>query len=193
MKFTQIPTDAFESIQMNAGILVDTFTPATGTIGNLIGATTGGITFNANNDYQDFGDDIDNCPKNMKELKKQTKVEATLSGTFVTVTASTAKRLIGAADIDSSNATHIVPRNDIAESDFKNIWWIGDYSNLNGEQNGGFCAIHLINALSTGGLQIKSTDKAKGQFAFTFLGHYSMDEPNKVPYEVYVKAGSAES
>ena len=192
MKFTQIPTDTFENLQMNAGILLDEFTPLTGVIGNIIGATTGGINFTATPTYSDYGEDIDNCPKNMKELKKLDSWEATLSGTFASVSASLAKTLIGAADADKSDATHIIPRNDILETDFQDIWWVGDYSNLNGDTNGGFCAVHLINALSTGGFQIQSTDKAKGQFAFSFTGHYSMDDQSRVPFEIFVKAGTAE-
>lgn len=192
MKFTQIPTGTFENLQMNAGILLDEFTPSTGVIGNIIGATTGGINFTATPTYSDYGEDIDNCPKNMKELKKLDSWEATLSGTFASVSASLAKTLIGAADADKSDATHIIPRNDILETDFQDIWWVGDYSNLNGDTNGGFCAVHLINALSTGGFQIQSTDKAKGQFAFSFTGHYSMDDQSRVPFEIFVKAGTAE-
>lgn len=192
MKFTQIPTSTFENLQMNAGILLDEFTPSTGVIGNIIGATTGGINFTATPTYSDYGEDIDNCPKNMKELKKLDSWEATLSGTFASVSASLAKTLIGAADADKSDATHIIPRNDILETDFQDIWWVGDYSNLNGDTNGGFCAVHLINALSTGGFQIQSTDKAKGQFAFSFTGHYSMDDQSRVPFEIFVKAGTAE-
>ena len=192
MKFTQIPADTFENLQMNAGILLDEFTPSTGVIGNIIGATTGGINFTATPTYSDYGEDIDNCPKNMKELKKLDSWEATLAGTFASVSASLAKTLIGAADADKSDATHIIPRNDILETDFQDIWWVGDYSNLNGDTNGGFCAVHLINALSTGGFQIQSTDKAKGQFAFSFTGHYSMDDQSRVPFEIFVKAGTAE-
>ena len=72
MKFTKIPSDAFQKLQINAGILTTDFTPATGTIGEAgqIGATTGGVNFTATPAYSDFGEDIDNCPKNMKELKK---------------------------------------------------------------------------------------------------------------------------
>ena len=47
-----------------------------------------------------------------------------------------------------------------------------------------------MNALNTGGFQIKSTDKGKGNFAFTFTGHYSMAAQDTVPYEVYIKSGS---
>lgn len=193
MKFTQIPATTFEEIQLNAGILVDDFTPATGVVGNILGATTGGLTFGTNPTFEDFGADIDNAPRNTKELKKQTGEDITLSGTFVTMTAGLAKRTMGAADIDSLDSTHIVPRNDLEDSDFNDLWWIGDYSDKNGNTNGGYIAIHMMDALSTGGFQIRSNDRGKGNFAFTYTAHRSIEDQNKVPYEVYIKAGTPES
>lgn len=194
MKYTQIPANTFKNIQLNAGILLDEFTPATQTIGNIIGATSGGNTFNAKPTYDDYGSDIDNCPKNTKELKKLKEWDVKMTGNFVSVTAASVKALVGAADTDESDATHIIPRNDVLSTDFDDIWWVGDYSDVNDSTNAGFCAIHLINALSTGGFQIKSADKGKGQFAYEFTGHYSMSDTSKVPFEVYVKQGtSAES
>lgn len=193
MKYTQIPANTFKEIQLNAGILVDSFNPATGAIGNIIGATSGGLTFSASPTYEDFGADIDNCPKNTMELKKQTDIEVTIAGNLVTVTASSAKFLMGAADVDAGNSNKLVPRRDLSSSDFKTLWWIGDYSDKNGTQNGGYVAIKMMNTLSTGGFQIKSNDKGKGQFAFTFMAHFSINAPNTVPYEVYVKAGESES
>lgn len=190
MKYTKIPANTFKQLQMNAGIIVDDFTPATGTIGNLVGATTGGVQFTDTITYKDLGDDIDNCPKNMMELKKLESHAVTMSGTFVSVTAATAKMLVGSGDVDSSDATRIIPRNDLLAADFQNLWWIGDYSDENTGTNAGFIAIKLINALNTGGFQIKSTDKEKGQFAFSFEGHYSMNAQDTVPYEIYVKEGA---
>lgn len=193
MKYTQIPATAFQNIQLNAGILVDNFNPATGVIGNIVGATSGGVNFTDSVEYTDFGEDIDNCPKNTMELKQLDSHEVTMSGTFVTLSAATAKMLAGAADVDGSDATHIIPRNDILTSDFKTIWWIGDYSDVNTGDNAGFVAIKMLNALNTGGFQIQSTDKGKGQFAFEFTGHYSMSAQSTVPYEIYVKQGSGSS
>lgn len=190
MKFTQIPANTFKELQMNAGILVDNFNPATGVIGNLMGATTGGINFADNVSYTDLGDDIDNCPKNMKELKQLESHEVTMSGTFLTVTAESAKKLAAVADIDSNDSTHIIPRNDLLAKDFIDVWWIGDYSDVNTGNNAGFLAIHLMNALNTGGFQIQSTDKAKGNLAFTFTGHYSMEAQDTVPFEIFVKSGT---
>lgn len=190
MKFTQIPTDTFKNLVLNAGIMVDEFTPATGVIGNIIGATSGGINFTATPTYSDYGEDIDNCPKNAMELKKLDSWEAKLAGTLLSVTASTVSNLVGAADVEDIK---VIPRNDIATTDFKDIWLVCDYSEFNGEQNGGFVAIHLMNALSTGGFQIQSSDKAKGTFAFEYTAHYSIANQDVVPFEIYVKAGTAES
>ena len=194
MKFTKIPSDTFQKLQINAGILTTDFTPATGTIGEAgqIGATTGGVNFTATPTYSDFGEDIDNCPKNMKELKKLDSWEVKMTGTFVNADTAIAKRLCGAADIGTTDTTKVTPLNDLKDADFSDIWLVGDYSDKNGETNGGFIAIKLLNALSTGGFQLQTSDKAKGQFAFEFTGHYSMSAQDTVPFEIYIKAGTAE-
>lgn len=192
MKYTQIPNTAFQNIQLNAGILVDSFVPSTGTIGKLLGATTGGVNFTDSVEYTDFGEDIDNCPKNMLELKKLDSHDVKMSGTFVTLSAATAKMLVAVGDVDPDDSTHIIPRNDLLTTDFVDLWWIGDYSDQNTGDNAGFVAIHMMNALNTGGFQIQSTDKGKGQFAFEFTGHYSMDAQDTVPYEVFIQQGGEE-
>lgn len=194
MKFTRIPETAFQKLQLNAGILLSDFDPATGEVteADLMGATSGGVNFTATPSFSDFGEDIDNCPVNVLELKKLDSWEVKMSGTFITVDTASAKTLIGAADIGTTDTTKIVPRNDILTTDFKDIWWVGDYSDKNGDTNGGFVAIHMLNGLSTGGFQLQSGNRGKGQFAFGFTGHYSMEAQDTVPFEVYVKAGTAE-
>ena len=193
-KFTKIPADTFKQLQINAGVVLSEFTPATGTFEpeNQIGATTGGVTFSATPTYSDYGSDVDNCPKNTMEMKRMDDVEVKLSGTYVTATTTSAKSLMAAADIDGTDTTKVVPRRDLSAADFADIWLVGDYSDKNGETNGGFIAIRLMNALSTGGFQLKTSDKNKGQMAFEYTAHYSMSKQDVVPYEVYIKAGTAE-
>ena len=195
MKYTQIPANTLKELQLNAGILTSAFTTTAGTVesNKILGATSGGISFTATPTYTDLGDDIDNCPKNMMELKKLESWEVKMSGTFLTVNTAQAKSLMAAADIGTSDNSKITPRNDVAVTDFDDIWWIGDYSDKNGATNGGYIAIHMKNALSTGGFQLQSGDKAKGQFAFEYTAHYSMDAPDTVPYEIYIKAGTEEA
>lgn len=191
MKFTQIPNDTFEKLQLNAGILVDEFAPATGVIGNLLGATTGGVSFASNPSYTDYGEDVDNCPNNTKELKHLDGFDPQMAGTFLTCTPSVIKSLVGAADISGSDATRVIPRNQLLASDFEELWWIGDYSDVNTGANAGFLAIHLMNALNQAGFQITSAKNAKGQMAFEYHGHYSVADQDTVPFEIYCKAGTA--
>lgn len=190
MKFTKIPETTFQNLQLNAGILLSEFDPANAEVANenIIGATTGGINFAATPTFSDYGEDIDNCPKNMLELKKLDAWEITMSGTFVTIDTKGAKSLVGAAEVSGDKIT---PRNDVLKTDFTDLWWVGDYSADNSEEGGGFVAIHMMNTLSTGGFAIQSSDNGKGNFAFTYTAHYSMDAQDTVPFEVYIKAGTA--
>lgn len=194
MKFTQIPQNTFKELVLNAGVLLSDFDPSTATLTNtdIIGATSGGITFSATPTFTDFGDDIDNCPKNMKELKKLDTWEVKMSGTFVSISAASAKAVTAAADLDTGKKK-LTPRNDIADADFSDVWLVADYSDKNGDTNGGFVAIHILNSLSTGGFQIKTGDKTKGQFSFEFTGHYSMEAQDTPPFEIYIQAGTEET
>lgn len=192
MKFTKIPETAFEELVLNAGVLLSAFDPSTAKVANasILGATTGGLSFTATPAFSDFGEDIDNCPKNMKELKKLDSWEVKLSGTFVSLSTKNAKSMVAAADEETGKIT---PRNDISDKDFTDIWLVADYSDKNGESKGGYVAVHMLNGLSTGGFQIKTGDKSKGQFAFEYTGHYSMDKQTTPPFEIYIKTGEDET
>ena len=194
MKFNKIPENTFKELQLNAGMILKSFDPKTATVdlSSIVGATTGGVNFTATPTFSDYGEDIDNCPKNMMELKKLDSWDINMSGTFITVNAEGVRSIIGAADVDGVDTTKVVPRNDLESSDFSDLWWVGDYSDKNGNTKGGYMAIHMMNSLSTGGFSFKSSDRAKGQFAFTFTAHYSMNSQDTVPYEIYIKAGENE-
>lgn len=220
MRFTKIPPTTFRKIQLNAGILIadtaehylqqenqestsgthvfpDLHSLAKATWDDVMGATTGGIEFSAEPTFSDFGEDIDNCPQNMKELKRVDSWEVTMSGSFVTMDPSLAQRMIGSADISEyNNESHnsealaqeavarVTPR-DLLTSDFINVWWIGDYSDDNTEENGGYIAIHMYNALSTGGFHLQTGNYEKGEFEFEFTAHYEMGNQERVPFTVY--------
>lgn len=196
MKFTQVPADAFSKLQLNAGVLLTEFDPSAGTLdrSKILGATGGGITFNTNPTYTDFGEDIDNVPANTKELKKLESVNPSMSGTLKQADTAVAKKLIGAAEVDPSTGK-VTPRADLLDDDFDDIWWVGDYSDVNTDggtgsaQKAGFIAIRLMNALNTSGFSITSNNKGKGDFSFTFEGHYSIDNVEQLPYELYIKDG----
>lgn len=185
-KYTRIPADTFKQLTINAGLVLNKFDTKTGTVAeeDILFATSGGSTFTAKPSFTDYGDDIDNCPANMMELKRIDSWDVTLKGTALTVTPTTVASIAGAADIDGTDKTKVVPRKDLKTSDFSNIWWVGDYG------TDGFIAVHLDNALSTGGLSIKADDKKKGEFDFEYTAHTSMSAQDTVPFEVYVSAGT---
>lgn len=198
MEYTKYPSNTFETLVIGAGVLLSDFDPATATIsdGDILGPTSGGISFEATPSFLDFGEDIDNVPKNTKELKRIEDWEVKMSGTFIAITPATARYLAAAADLTTSSGK-ITPRDTLdltAETgDFRDIWLVADYSDKNVTGTGktaGFIAIKLMNALSTGGFQIQTEDKEKGKFAFEFTGHYSKDAADTVPFEIYIKPGT---
>lgn len=191
MKFTQVAADAFAKLQLNAGVLLTEFDPTSSTLdkSKIFAATSGGVSFATNPEYVDFGEDIDNVPPNTKQLKVLQSVNPVMSGTLKTADTAVAKALMAAADVTGNK---IVPRGQLTDADFFDLWWVGDYSDKNGNTNGGFMAIKLANALSTGGFQLQSNDDGKGDFEFEFTGHYDLTDIDVLPYEVYIKTGTAE-
>lgn len=179
--YTQMPTDTFEKLGTNAGMLVDEFDPETRVIGKQLGATSGGVKVDCTPTFKDKGDGIDNCPKNMAELKDIESWECKMSGTYVTIDADSVAFLLATA---KKSGKKITPGARLNITDFKDLWYICDYG------EGGFIAVHMLRALSTGGLSIQTADKDKTQFAFEFTGHSSMDDQDTVPMEFYVD-GSA--
>lgn len=181
MKFTKIPQNTFEELQINAGILVKAFDVDTGTFqdSDMITATTGGITVNVKPEFEDFGEDIDNCPKNTMELKRITSTEVSVATTALNINEDLLLFMLGAADKDTQTGA-IKPRNDLKTTDFKTIWWIGDLS------NNGYVAVKISNALSTDGFSIKTTDKGKGNVSITLTGHVSISAQDVIPAEFYL-------
>lgn len=194
LAYTKWPTDTFETLQINAGVVATDFNTSTGAldVDDIVGATTGGINFTATPNFTDFGEDVDNVPNNTKQLKVLQDYTVTLSGTFVTANTNAAKLLTGAADVTagtSGAADKVAPRADLDDTDFSTLWFVGDYGDRQG--NGGFVAIKLIDALNTGGFQLQTTKNGKGQFAFSFTGHYDLTDANRTPpFEIYIKSGS---
>jgi len=184
-RFTVIPQDTFQELQLDAGILLNTFNPADPSVTdtNIITATTGGITVACVPTYSDFGEDVDNCPNNTKELKHLDGWECTITTTALGTSPEAIKLSLGAADIDGTDSTKITPRADLAQTDFSDIWWVGDRA------DGGMVAVQLKNALSTGGFSLQTTKNGKGQISLTLTGHVSINAQDVVPMVFYSAEG----
>ena len=183
MSFKKIKPTTLEELTMNVFMLVSTFDPeafdfATGISGStIIASTTGGVTFADTPEFTDFGEDIDNCPKNTMQLKRKEDGEVKLSGNLVTVNAAIVKMLIGAATITGNKIT---PKTDLSTSDFTTLWGLADYG------NGGLIAIKMKRVLNTSGFSVSTTDKSKAQFAFEFTCHKTIENLSDAPYEIYI-------
>ena len=187
-KFTRITQDAFKSMQFNSGIVLNKF-DVNGTTevqdADIVTATTGGITAACKANFTDLGGDVDNAQKNTAELMQIEDYDCTLAFTALNATTDVIKLAIGAADVTEKKTT---PRMtlDPTEStgDFKDIWWVGDTI------DGGYVAVRLMNALSTGGLTLKTTDKGKGNIAVTLTGCPRLGS-DVVPMEWYYSPKAA--
>lgn len=186
--FTKIPENTFNALQVEAGVLLKSFNPASpaATDANIICATTGGINVSCVPTYSDYGEDVDNCPVNMKELKRLDGWECKISTTGLGTSPELIKLALGAADIDGTDTSKIVPRVDLEQTDFSDLWWVGD------KADGGFVAVKLINALSSGGFTLQTGKRAKGQVTIELTGHVSINAQSVVPMEFYSVDGEAE-
>lgn len=180
-RFTQIPENAFNGLQMDAGVLLKNFDPANPTFedADIICATTGGVNPVCKPTFSDFGQDVDNVPNDMMEFKHLDGYDCSIATTSLGTTPELIRMALGCADIDSTNTAKIIPRMSLKQTDFRDIWWVGDRA------DGGFVAIQLKNALSTEGFSLQTSKNGKGQIGLTIKGHVSIKKQDEVPMVFY--------
>lgn len=181
-KFTVVPQSTFEGLQLDAGVLLKRFNPlapAAPLDEDIICATTGGINPTCVPTFSDLGEDVDNVPANTKELAHLDSWACGIATTSLGTTPELIRLSLGCADVDENNSAKIIPRADVLQSDFKDLWWVGDRA------DGGCVAIQLKNALSTGGFSLQTTKNGKGQIALSITGHVSLNNQKEVPMVFY--------
>lgn len=184
-RFTTISVDAFDALQVDAGVILTNFDPAnpyvTPSSEDILATTTGGINPTCVPTYSDYGEDVDNVPNNMMEFKHLDGWEAKMAFTSIKFNAANTKWALGAADTEllSNGVTVVKPRRNVKLTDFQDLWWVGD------KANGGAYAINLKNALSTGGLNIQSSKNGKGTNQIEVTGHVSIDRQDEMPMAIY--------
>lgn len=176
--FTVIPQDAFEEMQLDAGILLKNFDPTDPEVvdDDIVCATTGGIAITCTPEFTDLAEDVDNAPNGLMEYMKLQSWTCELSTTSLGTSPELIALALGAADVSGDKIT---PRRNIQLTDFTDLWWVGDRA------DGGLVACRIINALSTGGFSLQTTKDGKGQIALTISGHVSSEAQNVVPMEFY--------
>lgn len=187
--FTVVPQDAFNDLQVDAGVLLKTFNPASPAAPqdeDIICATTGGINVVCTPTFSDYGEDVDNVPNNMMEFKHLDGWDCSMSTTCLGTSPELIRMSLGAADINADTGA-ITPRRNLLQSDFQDsIWWVGD------KADGGMVAVELKHALSTGGFSLQTTKNGKGQISLTLTGHVSLSAQDTMPMVFYSTSGATE-
>lgn len=182
-RFNIVPQDAFNSLELEAGILLSNFNPRTPNIQDyeIICATTGGVNVSCVPIYADQCEDIEYCV-NIKEFQKLIGWECKLTTTCIRFTVDTIERALSAYTLSSPTGYKIItPRATLNLSDYKTaIWWVGDRA------DGGLVAVELRNALSMSGAVIQTAKKSKGRMTFEFKGFSPLASPTDAPIRFYI-------
>ena len=143
MEYNRITQAQLNEMQFDVGILLRSFDVQNPYINDsdILCATTGGISLNIVAEYEDLSEDVYMMTPGTMEMLVLTGWQVDAEFTTVTESAGAFKFILGA--VDENNG--IVPRYELKETDFGDIWWVGD------RLDGGFVAIKFCNALSDEG------------------------------------------
>lgn len=181
-KATKITADAAENMQMNAGLLLNTFdisSPKEPTDEQIICETTGDFNITCTPTTEDFFADVNNAPTNTKEGKQITGWACGLTVTALSVTKETLALALGASEEEGANGVR--GRTTYKMEDFKSLYWIGDMMDENK-----LFVVAMDDTVSTGGVTFTSTNKGKGGLALSLTPHASAATPHKVPMAFYI-------
>lgn len=191
MDYDILTKEDFESMAYGGAILVKDFDPTTFTPpaeGDVFMATSGDITINDNVNTLDLGEDVNGIYFQYKELQVITGSAAkTVTVTALNFGAEDIRRALGAADIDTQDDNHVTTRLYYKSTDFENIALVFP------KIGGGYVALVMSNALSTGGLSITTTKNGKATMSLTITAFRSIEDKTKAEIEYYSFSPSASS
>lgn len=173
-----IRTEAFQKLQLNAGIFLANFDHSSITDAaalktaiatavtagtSILGVTRGGGTFTATREIRT--PDVDGMRYPFKGSDFVDSIDAYLSGTLLEATPENFKRLFSQADIATTGKkTTITVHTAIdPETDYlPHLCWVGDLA------DGTLVLIELDNAFNTADFSLTFTDKGEGTLPFEF-------------------------
>ena len=183
-----LTAEAFKSIPKGSGNILSDFSLETPKIDktNVVHATQGGVQITYQNTIEDTLADIDNAPTNTKQGAEVSGTTATISYTTPNADPKTIQMAVGTADIDPDDPTHVVARLKTVLTDFKPLWWVGPMT------GGGFLVVKILNALSTGGLNLQTAHRGGGSMQITMTAFSDLENPDQAPMEFYSITKAAE-
>lgn len=174
----RITKDQLDEMQIDAGVLCRNFDVDNPALEeqDVICATSGGISIDIMPSYEDTGKDVYMMEPDTAEMLMLTGWTVGIDFTSISTGAAFIAFALGAAE----QADSITPRTELEDSDFSDLWWIGDRA------DGGLVAVRLINALSDGGFSLQTGSNAKGGISLHLTAHGSLEgDSDAVPVEIY--------
>lgn len=179
----KVSKDAFKKMAKDAGILVTAFNPAAPaevSDEDIICTTSGGYNITSTPTYTDLFEDVDNAPNNTKEGLVLEGWEHKISFETVNLNEKSIKLALGAVDVVGNKIT---PADELKDAHFSELWWLVN------TMDGGIAAVHISNALSTGGLSIQSGKNSKATNSLEITAYTSIASGASAPMEYYIIDG----
>lgn len=177
MKITQ---DAFNNMPFDSGMWLKTFNvdnPVTPADSDILCTTTGDISINYTPTYTDLSEDVNNLHGRFKEFQHKNGATVQASFTALEATQEVLAMAFGTADINGNN---VAPRTELYASDFKDRYWVGKTF------GGKLVVAHLMNTISTGGVQFSTSKDGKGTIGVTLDAFASVTQQDVEPIEFYI-------
>lgn len=183
--FTQ---DTAQNLLLDSGAFFVNYDITTDTLETaktkLLGATSGGGSFEAKPNFRDI--QVDGVKGKAKGLRILESWEVSLGANLIELKKEVMQKALAAsktstATIGTKNYTKIEGKNFIEETDYiDNITWIGSLSGSNEP-----VIIQIFNALNTEGFSIEPKDSDDIIAELKFEGHYDTDNLDAPPFAIY--------
>lgn len=178
------------NLQLNAGVLLTTYTKGTDIDENdIIGATRGGGSFTAVPTVHQAA--VDGAPTYTKGLERVDDWVITLNATMVELNDDAVSRALGVGVVKTETGsgttkdTTFTVKRTVNDADYKDLYWVGDLS------NGQNVVIKIKNALNTSGFNLTFSDRGEGTYTLALIGHFTTDDLDTAPFELTIERATA--
>lgn len=180
-----------QNLVLDAGALYKNFDVASDTVdtatAKLIGATRGGVKFNAKPEIRQIAvDGVKGAAKGMEVIDSW---DTSISAAVLEVSQATLALGLTASQVDSTTSAdyHIIKaKNHIQTTDYiDNITYIGT---LSGQDKP--VIVQVYNVINVEGVAIETKDKDEVVLQLTFKGHYDTTQLEHPPFAIYYPKGA---
>ena len=184
--FTGVTSTTKQNLQLGAGVITTEYTAGVAiSEDSIIGATRGGGSFTATPTIRQV--EADGLPTNTKGFELIDDWVITLQSTLIEFKKESLLLALGggAKTTEEDQVIKITATNEVADTDYKNVFWIGNLA------DGRKAVIMVKNALSLAGLNFTITNKGEGTYPLNLTGHYDVSDTETAPFEVWIDNKSA--